>query len=352
MQTVSPSRSAVRLVTRSSSSPRRMNVPLTPAPSRTNHRPPSRSSVQWATRVTRRCGSGSRAMSFAPASRPTDTRSPDSRSSSRRSPFGPSTRTSASCSRALGAERDSIYRLSHVHGSASLSGRHSMCDQATSRNGGNMFNSGKAMRRWTLVSGLVLLASLAVGTSGPSAATAKPRWVVSDLGTLGRAWRDSGTVGVNENGQITGTSGTASGKQHAFLWQSGKMTDLGTLGGRDSSAVSLNDRGQVIGTSLTAKPARTHAFLWQSGKMTDLGTLGGRSSRPRAINNHGQIVGESFAASGKVHAFLWQNGKMSDLGTLGGPSSIALAINEHGQVVGSSSTAAGRTHAFLWQKSE
>ena len=61
-----------------------------------------------------------------------------------------------------------------------------------------------------------------------------------------------------------------------------------------------------------------HGFVWQDGKMTDLGTLGGRSSRPRAINERGQVVGESVTASGETHPFLWQNGKMTDLGTLGG----------------------------------
>ena len=219
-----------------------------------------------------------------------------------------------------------------------------------------MFNSGKAMRRWTLVSGLVLLASLAVGTSGPSAATAKPRWVVSDLGTLGRAWRDSGAVGVNENGQIAGTSGTASGKQHAFLWQSGKMTDLGTLGGPSSTALAINEHGQVVGSSSTAA-GRTHAFLWQNGEMTDLGTLGRAysDSGAVAINDRAQVVGDSFkptvTQTGQPgHAFLWQNGKMTDLGALRGyRDSHAAAINQRGLVVGESIAKTGKRQTVLWR---
>ncbi len=49
----------------------------------------------------------------------------------------------------------------------------------------------------------------------------------------------------------------------------------------------------------------SHAFVWQNGTMTDLGTLGGFVSVPNAINEHGQIVGGSNTASGKGRAVLW-----------------------------------------------
>ena len=201
---------------------------------------------------------------------------------------------------------------------------------------------------------IAVLVGASVTASG-AAATSKPeapgmRWAIVDLGTLGSSYRDSSAAAVNTRGEVVGTSGTAAGRQRAFLWHEGGMIDLGTLGGRDSSAAGINDRGEVIGTSLTAKPSRLHAFLWRKENMIDLGTLGGRSSRPRAINVRGDVVGESLTARGRVHAFLWRRGRMTDLGTLGGVSSVALAINARGQIVGSSTTAHGTTHAFLWQK--
>lgn len=202
----------------------------------------------------------------------------------------------------------------------------------------------------TSIAALACVATAAGGTRAPRTSEgAEARWAILDLGTLGSSYRDSSAADVNARGQIVGTSGTASGRQRAFLWQDGKMTDLGTLGGRDSAAAAIDVRGEVVGTSLTAKPARLHAFIWRGGTMTDLGTLGGRSSRPRAIDARGEVVGESLTENGQVHAFLWRRGSMRDLGTLGGASSVALAINARGQVVGSSTTAQGATHAFLWQ---
>src|SRR5690348_8729868 len=67
---------------------------------------------------------------------------------------------------------------------------------------------------------------------------------------------------------------------------------LGHLGGGHTRAYGLNDSGQVVGCSDTAL-LNSHAFLWQSGAMTDLGTLGGSNSVAYGINNSGYVVGAS-----------------------------------------------------------
>ena len=144
---------------------------------------------------------------------------------------------------------------------------------------------------------------------------------------------------INERGQVVGWTNTKSGATHAFLRQNGKMTDLGTLGGKESAApasgpVAINDSGQVVGGAET-KSGATHPFFWENGKMRDLGRGG-----VGAINNLGQVVlqaptrAKNRYGSPIYSAFLWQNGEMRMLGTLGGPTSFANVINDRGQVVG------------------
>ena len=174
--------------------------------------------------------------------------------------------------------------------------------------------------------------------------------VMTDLGTLdapGRAW--STALFINAAGQVTGVSNVAATERHPFLWQDGVMQDLGTLGGTWGEPRGINIAGQVVGYSTTAT-GESHAFLWQSGGMQDLGTLGGPSSDAHSINAVGQVVGEATTATGETHAFLWDSGVLQDLGTLGGTFSTANAINAHGQVTGESTDLTGVHHAFLWEQ--
>jgi len=192
-----------------------------------------------------------------------------------------------------------------------------------------------------------------------------------DLGTLGGP--DSTAFWVNEAGQVAGFSYTSSipnpitgvPPQHPFLWENGKMLDLGTIGGTQLTDLpGLNERGQVIGEMTLADEQRTHPFFWDGKKLIDLGTFGGDHANANSLNNKGEVVGQSsYAAScpnpeaGQItHAYLWRNGIKTDLGTFPGidplnESSTAWWINSKTQIVGIAATCDFSVFgAFLWEK--
>jgi probable HAF family extracellular repeat protein len=247
---------------------------------------------------------------------------------------------------------------------------------------------------------LIMLLSATVGLGMPActdkgltepsseaglARAAVKAYTAVDLGTLGG---NTYASAINNAGQVVGGSTLLNGETHAFLWNKGVITDLGTLGGNYSDAMGINERGQVVGVSKTAE-GEDHAFLWERGVMTDLGTVGERSSGALDINARGQIVGgadgipvmwekgvlvalplpvggthcgvQEINAAGRsvgqctvgntARAVLWDRGVVSDLGTLGGDLATATGINERGAVVGISWVLFGSgVHPFLWER--
>ena len=131
-----------------------------------------------------------------------------------------------------------------------------------------------------------------------------------------------------------------------------QITDLGTLGGFEAAAFGINDNGLIVGTSQVVCPAPcpfdedpTHAFIWQNGQFTDLGTMGGENSHAYSINTAGVVVGSSAAAGDTERPVKWVNGQVTDLGTFGGPSGVAYGINGNGVIVGGADQPTGQLSA-------
>lgn len=212
-----------------------------------------------------------------------------------------------------------------------------------------------------------------------------------DLGSLQYY---SYAYGINDRSQVVGSCDTEAGTK-VYLWQDGKMQDLGRLAdfeksigssisssgeivgnatnggdvwtsdrsaivirngklerlfpkGKDSAANSINDAGEIVG-EMTEDGVNAHAFLWRKGVVTDIGSLQGGATTANMISKSGQIVGYSRTETRNYHAFLWESGKMRDLGTLGGGYSEANGINDKGQVVGVANTINEVEHACLWE---
>jgi probable HAF family extracellular repeat protein len=183
-----------------------------------------------------------------------------------------------------------------------------------------------------------------------------------DLGTLGGTYAGGGSCNfgasctspvplyegsllINNRSQVVGTSNLAGDQSfHPFLWEKGKMRDLGTLGGDNGVAIWLTDNGEVIGQADVPGSQAYHGFRWKDGAITDLGTLeGDQCSRALMANSKGQIVGGTLAICQveTTRAFLWENGgpivdlKSLTLGDSGANLYEADNINERGEIVAS-----------------
>jgi probable HAF family extracellular repeat protein len=129
-----------------------------------------------------------------------------------------------------------------------------------------------------------------------------------------------------------------------------------------SAATAINDHGQVVGISgicdqAAGRLSAIHDVLWENGKPTNIGDLGGVAwNTPMAINQNGDAVGfaNNSAADGSdfnPQAVIWIKGQpIQRLDPLpGAVTSQALGINRWRQVVGQSCDANDNCHAFLWQ---
>lgn len=186
--------------------------------------------------------------------------------------------------------------------------------------------------------------------------TQPPAYKITDLNTL-RNTR-SYAYGVNNRGEVVGDVFDAPypSNSRAFIYESGSMRRLGTLGGSEGAARGINDAGQVVGWSTTSSDRYTYAFLYRAGSIKSIGNLDpnhpANTSRAYDVNNSGQIVGESYVSGKGQSAFLFKDGKMQNLGSLSEPHGgiQATGINNLGQVVGGGSawvTYRAWTHAFL-----
>ncbi|HEV2149902.1 MAG TPA: hypothetical protein VGR37_21065 [Longimicrobiaceae bacterium] len=165
----------------------------------------------------------------------------------------------------------------------------------------------------------------------------------------------AGVADLNDAGDVVGTAyswttipnaGTHKDHFRALLWRSdGRQVSLGTLSGRESIASAINERGQVAGTWLSSS-GESRVFLWENGRMRDLG----RPDVPPAIgaewsvfvsgmNDRGEIVGTAVSGmyASESHPFVWRSGRFHKLEELlpDGRWDLlqALAINNSGTIL-------------------
>ncbi len=171
------------------------------------------------------------------------------------------------------------------------------------------------------------------------------------VGTLGGNFSQGN--GVNFTGQVAGYSTVAGNKSSgAFLATSPYgASNLVGFGGAGSQATAINTSGAVTGYSVSTGKMPIQAFVYQSSKLTSLGTLGGATSEALGIDANGDVVGFSQVTGLITHAFIYpKGGSMTDIAPKGSPFSQATALNNAGQVVGSGGSSSSLLGAMLWQK--
>jgi probable HAF family extracellular repeat protein len=134
---------------------------------------------------------------------------------------------------------------------------------------------------------------------------------VTDIGNLGAEWWNTPTA-INQRGDIVGFAGDPAFVDgdivHAFIWtRHHGIEPLLALPGRtpehvDSEAYGINERGQVVGTSCDANFVDCRAVVWDhSAVPTDLNDLKApgfpaRLESAKDINDKGEITGRAIDA--------------------------------------------------------
>ena len=141
---------------------------------------------------------------------------------------------------------------------------------------------------------------------------------------------------INDRGQVLAIAGGG-----LILWENGSVTEIGEADGSGD----LTDQGTVYYARVEANGGQGWVGMWESGRSTNLGGLGGYLTWPSGANEDGEVVGTAQVKPGKLidgtinvppeqRAFRWKDGKFTLL-RIGGDSSGAVAINSKGTVVGS-----------------
>ena len=196
-----------------------------------------------------------------------------------------------------------------------------------------------------------------------------------ELGTLGGKNSSINWNGINDPGEAVGMSETSVPDPNGedvcgfgthlicspFLWQSGIMSALPTVGGNNGQASAINNSGQAAGFAEngiadSTCPQGIENFMvdlpvmWTNGNAQALPTINGDPDGVAyGINNQGQAVGYSGTCTAANYAVVWKTGTAIKLPDLGTPGGIAFAINSQNQVVGQAVNSDGAALAALWQ---
>lgn len=159
---------------------------------------------------------------------------------------------------------------------------------------------------------------------------------------------------LNNRGQVVGFVSDASGREHAFAWRNGTVTNIGPQ--LDPTATTTrananNDRGDILGFFF-GPSGEFATILLRRGEATQIHGLPGEVAAGAAdINDRRQIAGGSLLEDGSNPAFIWEDGNAMLLPPLPGDSSAqVVTLNARGDVLGISGGPTG--HIVIWEDAQ
>jgi len=117
-------------------------------------------------------------------------------------------------------------------------------------------------------------------------------------------------MALNDSGKVVGTSQTANGNMHAFLFQDlnhngvadpGEMTDIDTAGSYESGALSINSGGIAVGGGDTPSKYRILEGRHFRKRQTDRPEHPG-AGRYRGMDSAGRVWDQRRRAGRRLHA--------------------------------------------------
>jgi len=227
---------------------------------------------------------------------------------------------------------------------------------------GGSFSYGNAVNNSGQVAGQSNSNPSGSSTGGNQQATLYSGGVLSSLNSA-----QSSANAINAGGQITGIADTSTpggvSVNQAYIYSSlngvGTTTYLPSFGGNFSEGYGINNSGEVVGSSAAADQSN-RAFLYSNSNLIDVDKiLGGgtnfNNSVASGISNDGKITGTVY--NDYAYTYDSKTGAVNFLSSLRDSSptdpnygfgSFGNSINDSGQVTGYNITSIGNEHAVLY----
>jgi hypothetical protein len=160
------------------------------------------------------------------------------------------------------------------------------------------------------------------------------------VGTLGY-FNSTVPVAINDNGQLTGSSGA-----QGFVYSGGVGTLFAATNASQTVPRNINVKGDVVGTFYDLNNAQ-HGFIYSAGTVTTYDIPGATTTDIWTINDSGQIGGYYIDTLNVIHGFVKTGTVVTTVDAPVSNETAVRSINASGQAAGYYADALGLLHGFV-----